>query len=427
MTHPLLLVYRLLTSLLSPLLLLLLFARLLQGKEDLSRVGERLGMSRLHRPPGPLVWMHAASVGELMSLLPLLRELQGPGGPKVLLTTVTRSAAVLASERLPESVLHQYVPIDHWLAFALFRHHWRPDLGVLTEAELWPEIVHAMPRFYLINARMSQRSLRRHLRVRWYGTWLLGRCHVCLAQSAADAERLTRLGAPDVEAAGSTKRDADPLQVNAKIVGRLREVFEGCPVLLLASSHAGEEAQLMSALTGLRECLPDLALLLVPRHPARAAEVKSLAQYQGLAVMRWTELLRFDTSPSLDVVVVDLIGEMGAWIHASTLVLMGGSLGLPGNAIGGHNPLEAVRLGRPVICGPDMANFSELSSELIEFGWLRSAETLDQLWKSIKSHPAWRRLPVKSPPPLVGPSRRIALTIRRELGLPALRELQQES
>ncbi len=410
--------YRLLASLLTPLLLLLLLALLLAGKEDGRRLAERLGVSGRRRPPGALVWIHAASVGELNSLLPLLHDLGGPGGPHLLVTTVTRSAARLAAARLPGGVLHQYVPIDHWLAFALFRCHWRPDLGVLAEAELWPEIIHAMPRLHLINARMSERSQRRHLRLRWYGAWLLGRCRRCLAQSAADAERFRRLGAPGVEAVGSTKRDAAPLRVDGAIVARLQAVFRGRPVLLLASSHSGEEALLLAALPRLRRHRPGLALLLVPRHPHRAAEVRALAQRQGLAVMEWSALRQVESPPRLDGVVVDLIGEMGAWIHASRLVLMGGSLALPGRAIGGHNPLEPVRLGRPVLCGPDMANFAELSAELAASGWLRSAASLEQLWRELESHPAWDQLPATPPPPLAGPSRRIAEEIRRELGLP---------
>lgn len=417
MNRLLLVVYRLLTSLLTPLLALVLLLRLLAGKEDGRRIGERLGLSRQPRPSGRLVWIHAASVGELASLLPLLRQLRAPSGPPVLLTTVTRTAAQLAADRLPAGVIHQYVPVDHWLAFALFRRHWRPHLGVLAEAELWPEIVHAMPRLHLINARMSERSLRRHLRLRWYAAWLLSRCHLCLAQSVADAERFRRLGAAGVEAAGSTKRDAEPLRVNGAIVARLQAVFRGRPVLLLASSHAGEEARLLAALPRLRRHQAGLALLLVPRHPARAAEVQALAQRQGLASLRWSALGQLDPPPALDAVVVDLIGEMGACIQVSRLVLMGGSLGVSGRAIGGHNPLEPVRLGRPVLCGPDMANFAELSAELACSGWLRSAATLEQLWQELATHPAWRSPPSAAPPPLTGPSGRIATAIRRELGL----------
>lgn len=411
----LLLLYRLLLLLLTPLLLLLLGWRLLQGKEDRRRLGERLGFSRRQRPPGPLVWLHAASVGELISLLPVLRELAAPGGPALLLTTVTRTAAALAPSRLPPGVIHQYVPLDHWLAFLLFRRHWRPALGVLAEAELWPELIHAMPRPWLINARMSERSFRRHRRHRWFAAWLLGRFQTCLAQSPQDAARFRGLGARQVQAVGSTKRDAEPPRLDTAIVERLAAAFAGRRVLLLASSHAGEEAALLEAYPGLRRHLADLALLLVPRHPQRAPLVAAAAARAGLAVRCWSELACEPPTPALDVVVADRIGEMGAWIAASRLVVMGGSLAVGGRAIGGHNPLEPLRLGRPVLCGPDMANFADLSVELAETGWLRQCADLDQLWQAVATHPAWSALPGGPPPDLEGPSRLIAARIRAEL------------
>ena len=244
----LLLLYRLLWLLLTPLALLLLLGRLLQGKEDPSRIQERLGWPTSPRPPGLLLWFHAASVGELNSLLPVFAALQELGGGiPVLLTTVTRSSARLAPAVLPPGVIHQYVPIDHWLCWLPFRLHWRPSLGVLAEAELWPEIVHAMPRLQLINARMSAGSFRNHQRLGWFAAWLIGRAERCFAQSEQDAERFRRLGAHAVVAAGSTKRDAAPLAVSRPIVERLGQVFGPRPVVLLASSHAGEEQQWIEA------------------------------------------------------------------------------------------------------------------------------------------------------------------------------------
>lgn len=423
----LLFAYRLLATLLTPAVALLLLSRLLTGKEDPRRLGERLGLSALPRPAGSLVWIHAASVGELISLVPLLQALNQVGGPQLLVTTVTRTSARLAKERLPAGVIHQYVPLDHWFAFASFRRRWRPDLGVLAEAELWPEIIHAMPRLHLINARMSERSLRRHRLLPWYAAWLLGRCEVCLAQSPQDAERFRQLGASRVEAVGSTKVDVGPLRVDPAVVARLEAVFAGRSVLLLASSHPGEEAQLLEALPQLRRQLPSLALLLVPRHPARASEVVALAERRALTVQRWSAVAEARSTPSLDAVVVDLIGQMGAWIASSSLVLMGGSLAVSGRCIGGHNPLEPVRLGRQVLCGPDMANFAELSAELAAMGWLQSAPSLDQLWSELGVHPAWRGLPPPPPLALKGPTGRIARGILKELGLANAPGLQTPS
>ncbi|MEX0587894.1 MAG: glycosyltransferase N-terminal domain-containing protein, partial [Cyanobium sp.] len=371
----LLALYRLVALGITPLWFGVLLVRLMQGKEDPSRVVERLGWPTKRRPPGPLVWFHAASVGELNSLLPVLRKLQALEPSAVLLvTTVTRSSAALAARVLPAGVIHQYGPIDHWLALVPFRWHWRPRLGLLAEAELWPEIVQAMPHLHLINARMSERSFRRHRRRSWYAGWLLSRVEVCLAQSEADAERFRLLGARDVRALGSTKLDAEPLPVDAAHLQRLRQVFAGRPVLLLASSHPDEEQQLLQAWCAERLASRPFGLLLAPRHPHRALEVREQARSLGLSADLWSELVAgsaTSTPPAPDVLVADVIGEMGSWISAATAVVMGGSFYPLGRSHGGQNPLEPFALGCPVICGPDMANFSDLIDPLVTAGGLQ--------------------------------------------------------
>jgi 3-deoxy-D-manno-octulosonic-acid transferase len=352
-----------------------LLARLVQGKEESRRVIERLGWPSRRRPPGPLVWFHAASVGELNSLLPVMRQLQSREcPPAMLLTTVTRTSAALAARVLPPGVIHQYVPIDHWLAMLPFRWHWRPTLGLLAEAELWPEIIQAMPHLHLINARMSERSFRRHRRLPWYAGWLLSRVEVCLAQSQADAERFRRLGVSDVRAVGSTKLDALPPPVNPAHLNRLHQLFGGRPVLLLASSHPGEEQQWLQAWCGQRLAARGFSLLLVPRHPQRAADVRALVRSFGLSAVLWSEVatdVPLGAPSTVDGLVADVIGEMGTWIRASTVVVMGGSFYPMGKPHGGQNPLEPAALGRPVVCGPDMANFSDLIEPLVAAGCLR--------------------------------------------------------
>ncbi len=377
----LLVLYRLLCLGLTPLWLGVLLARLFQGKEDSRRVIERLGWPTRRRPPGPLVWFHAASVGELNSLLPVLRQLQSRERPPVVLvTTVTRTSAALAERVLPPGVIHQYGPIDHWLALLPFRWHWRPTLGLLAEAELWPELLEAMPHLHLINARMSERSFRRHRRLPWYAGWLLSRVEVCLAQSQADAERFRWLGVGDVRALGSTKLDAEPPPVNPAHLQRLHQLFGGRPVLLLASSHPGEEQQWLHAWCGQRLAARGFALLLVPRHPHRAAEVRALVRSCGLSAVLWSEVAT-DVPPgaasTVDGLVADVIGEMGTWIRAAAVVVMGGSFYPMGQAHGGQNPLEPVALGCPVVCGPDMANFTDLIDPLRAAGCLRQCDDVE--------------------------------------------------
>jgi 3-deoxy-D-manno-octulosonic-acid transferase len=429
----LLLLYRLLWLLLTPGALLLLLWRLLQCKEDLSRIQERLGWSTCPRPPGPLLWFHAASVGELNSLLPVFAALQELGsGIPVLLTTVTRSSARLAPSVLPAGVIHQYVPIDHWLCWLPFRLHWRPSVGVLAEAELWPEIVHAMPRLQLINARMSAGSFRNHQRLGWFAAWVIGRCERCFAQSEQDAERFRQLGAQAVVAAGSTKRDAAPLAVSRPIVERLGQVFGQRAVVLLASSHAGEEEQWIEAwLAGSpgRQGPGEIALLIAPRHPQRSAQVLELARaafsrQKANPLPRaalWTELVASDQRVSCDLVVADCIGAMGSWIGAASVVVMGGSFYPNGRPHGGQNPLEPAALAKPVVCGPDMANFSDVTAALAEAGVLHQYPTaiqaFDGVLRLLETHRETQTEPQREGQPmgvpagvaLEGPSRQIAI------------------
>ncbi len=426
-----LLSYRLLALLLTPVWLLLLLLRSWRGREEPGRLAERLGLASRLRPPGSLVWIHAASVGELTSLVPLLTALEAASAaarrptPAVLVTSVTRTAARLAPRLLPAGVLHQYVPIDHWLAMALFRRHWRPDLGLLAEAELWPELVHAMPGLLLINARVSARSHRRHRRLPCYSRWLYGRCQACFAQSAADAARLRSLGAPAALALGSTKWDGPPLPVHRPSLERLQGLWPQRPVLLFASSHPGEEALLLAAWPQIcRQLAPRRpALLLAPRHPERALQLLEQVRAAGLEAQLSSRLgppgpdprpPDPPSDPAPTVVVVDGLGQMGTWIAAADLVLMGGSWRAGGRELGGHNPLEPVRGGRPVVCGPDMANFAELTAQLERCGWLWRCGDAAAAWEAVIT---WLRQPPQPPalPPLQGPSARIAAAVLERL------------
>jgi 3-deoxy-D-manno-octulosonic-acid transferase len=426
---PLLLLYRLLISLFTPPLLLWLLVRAARGKEDPRRLPERLGLASAPRPAGALVWLHAASVGELSSLVPLLRRVQhaadaaGRSRPTLLVTSVTRSAAALAPQLLPAGVIHQLVPIDHWLAFALFRRHWRPDLALLAEAELWPELIRAMGAPVLINARVSARSHRRHRRMPWFGRWLYGQASACFPQSGPDGERLRQLGAPAARAIGSTKWDAGPLPQDPRWVERLRRTWPGRPVLLLASSHGGEEAALLAAWPALARHLAGRrpALLLAPRHPERLPEVLAAARAAGLmalplAALAGGAVVPGDAAaePVPEVVVVDRLGLMGSWIAVADVVVIGGSFGLAGRAIGGHNPLEPVQGGRPVVCGPDMANFAGLCDQLEQAGWLWPCADAPGAWRQAMQLLACPPDP-GPPPPLAGPSTAIAALVLERL------------
>ncbi|HVY12593.1 MAG TPA: glycosyltransferase N-terminal domain-containing protein, partial [Alphaproteobacteria bacterium] len=277
-------IYRAFSFIIEPLLPAYLEERVQRGKEDPARLHERLGHPSKKRPLGRLIWCHGASVGESLSLLPLLERLQQhPSQPAILLTTGTRSSAQVLQQRLPPSIIHQYVPVDTMAATKRFMEHWNPDLALITESELWPNLIgklrkNAIPSV-LINARMSESSARRWNN--FAGLWIaamLGVFNLVLAQSEEDAARLRKLGAYGAKSVGNLKAAAPPLPVNEPALQELRMAIGVRPVWLLASSHEGEEEIALRAAAELQKVFPNLLTIIAPRHPERAEKVMALAR-----------------------------------------------------------------------------------------------------------------------------------------------------
>lgn len=335
------------------------------GKEDSARLPERMGRAGKPRPAGLVVWCHGASVGESQALLPLLQALheQRPD-LTLLLTTGTVTSAALVAKRAVPGVLHQFVPVDLPHAVDRFLDHWRPDLVLWSESDFWPGILSGLQArripTLLINARMSERSCRRWARLPDTARWLLRPFTAVYAQTAQDAERLRRLGVPEVIEAGNLKHAAPPLPVNAGDLADWRRILDLRPLWLAASTHATEETLVAEAHKRMKDRHPDLITLIVPRHPDRGAEIAAELTAQGLrcALRSRQEMPDAQT----DIYIADTLGELGLWYRISPIVLMGGSL-IPH---GGHNPLEPARLGGAVLFGPHMFNFAEVSAGLLQ-------------------------------------------------------------
>jgi 3-deoxy-D-manno-octulosonic-acid transferase len=352
----------------TPALAMHLRRRARAGKEDVARLGERFGVDDRPRPPGPLVWMHAASLGESLSVLPVIERLVADPPPlAVLLTTGTRSSAALMAERLPPGALHAYAPVDTAPALRRFVAHWRPDATVLVEQELWPMLLARSPApRLLVNARLSERSARNWARFPSIARAQLRRFDRILAQSEADAARLRRLGGATVETPGNLKDAAPPLPVDAAELDRWRGALAGRRVWIAASTHPGEEAAVARADATLRSALANLLTVVVPRHPDRAeAIVGALAR---------PDLRRLADAgppgPETGILVVDRFGALGLFYRLAEVAFVGGSL-IPH---GGQNPLEAARLARPVLFGPHMANFAEAAAALTAAGAARAVD-----------------------------------------------------
>src|SRR5664279_1588941 len=263
-------VYQKLSSAVMPLAPALIKRRLKQGKEDPARIGERRGMSRDIRPHGPLVWIHGASVGEVLAAAALIEKLRALN-IRILLTSGTVTSASIVAKRFPPDIIHQYVPYDSPRYVGRFLDHWRPSLALFIESDLWPNLILAsaarrLP-MVLINGRMSQRAFPRWRRMTATISALLGRFDVCLAQSQVDAERFTALGSRNVVTTGNLKRDVPAPPADAATPERLMSVTRGRPVIVAASTHPGEEEVLIEAHRTLAGFFPSLLTVIVPRHP----------------------------------------------------------------------------------------------------------------------------------------------------------------
>jgi 3-deoxy-D-manno-octulosonic-acid transferase len=374
--------YRAATSLGGPLLDLELRRRLRRGKEDPERLGERLGMPGLPRPAGPLIWVHAASVGESLSVLPLLEALlRERDGLEVLRTSCTVSSARILAARLPRGVRHQFVPVDRPAAWRRFLGHWRPSLVLLVESELWPNLIlearaRGLP-LALVNARMSPRSFRRWQRVPATARALLGGFELCLAQSEGDRERLAALGAWEAQAPGNLKRAAPPLPADPGALAALASAIGGRPTWLAASIHPGEDLAVLAAHCRLAADVPGLLTIVAPRHPERAEPFAAASEAQGLSLARRSrgEL----PSPVTAIYLADTLGELGLLYRQARLAFIGGSL-IPH---GGQNPLEAARLGCPPLFGPHMHNFRDIADALLAAGGARLVAAAEALGPAV--------------------------------------------
>ncbi len=359
--------YRGLTSLLGPLLVWYLRRRMGQGKEDPVRFTERLGEPGRERPEGALIWLHGASVGEMISVLPLIeRLLHDDPGLHVLVTSGTVTSSRIMADRLPARAFHQYIPIDHPAGVTAFLDHWRPDLALWVESELWPNLIHlsrarGVP-MALINARMSESSFRRWRRLPFLIKPLLQSFQFCIAQSAPDAGRLATLGAPNVTFHGNLKAASPPLPVDPRDLHALNATLARRPRWLAASTHPGEEAMVGEAHRQLSEKFPGLLTLLVPRHAERGEAIAAELTIQGLSVARRSQ--NQDIHGDTDIYLGDSMGEMGLYYRLASIVFIGGSL----IEHGGQNPLEAARLDSALLFGPYMFNFTEQAAAMTKTG-----------------------------------------------------------
>lgn len=329
------------------------------GKEDVKRFNERVGRPSMKRPAGRLVWLHGASVGESISMLPLInRLLEIYPDIHVMVTTGTTTSAEVMAKRLPERAFHQYLPIDNPVFATRFVRYWQPTIALWFESEFWPAILSAIKRknipLILINGRISNKTFKRWQQFEYIIKELLACFTACLGQSEEDAYRLRVLGAKDAMCLGNLKYAGLPIPVDAEKKKEILEQIGERPLWLVSSTHSDEEAKIGRFLKELNEKHPNLLTLIAPRHPHRGVEIRDqLRDEYKLNVALRSEGDKI--TAKTDVYIADTIGEMGIWYEISPIVFVGGSL-IPH---GGQNFMEPSRCRDAVIVGPHMHNFND--------------------------------------------------------------------
>lgn len=350
--------YRRATSLMRPIAEQILKRRLHAGKEDPARIDERRGIASEPRPKGHLIWIHGASVGESLSILPLIDKLTHlyPAS-SFLVTTGTITSASLMRDRLPERAVHQYVPVDQPHYIRRFLNHWQPDIGFFVESEFWPVLIgetnaRGIP-LALVNGRLSPLSYKGWARRRNAAHELLSAFTVIMGQDEGNAERLSDLARRKALTPGNLKRAAAPLPTDQRVLSELRAATGSRSVWLAASTHPGEEEMILDVHEQLRENVEGLLTVIAPRHPQRGDGVAEMISSRNLKMCRRSK----NELPSTedDIYLADTLGELGIFYRLSDVAFIGGSL----VKTGGHNPMEPARLGTAIVTGPHVFNFQE--------------------------------------------------------------------
>lgn len=339
-----------------------------KGKEDRARRHERYGKPSQQRPVGPLVWVHAASVGETVAVLSLIDYILQTG-IRVLLTTGTVTSARIVSERLGDRVIHQYVPLDLKPAVSRFLSFWTPDLAIVAESEIWPATIlelgaRRIPQV-LVNGRMSDNSFERWRKLPYLAEALFENFAHVIAQSEADGERFRTLGARPVTVSGNLKGDTEPPPVDEQLLARIAREIGPRKTWAAISTHEGEERIAAQVHRALKTRHPDLLTIIVPRHPHRAELLLEELRRFGLSVVT-----RSSNEPILggtDILLGDTIGEMGLYLRLTEIAFVGRSL----SGEGGQNPMEPAMLNTAVLSGVNVQNFREAYRLLIDRGGAR--------------------------------------------------------
>lgn len=341
------------------------------GKEHSTRFNERLGEYIHPRPQGKLYWMHGASVGEAISMLPLIDKLlKEDENLSIMVTTGTLTSAEIMAKRLPTRAFHQFIPYDTPKFAKNLLNHFKPNAVLWFESEFWPSLLSEIKKYQipliLVNGRISDKSFKLWQKFKFISKQMLNCFTLCLGQSAQDKDRLRILGAQNVDCVGNIKYAGIPLPLDENKLNTLKSAINNRPIFLISSTHHNEEEQLAEHFQKLQQAIPDILIIIVPRHPNRGQDIAKMLTNKGYQIS-----LRSKDEPitaKTEIYIADTIGEMGLWYNMSGICFIGGSF-IPH---GGQNFIEPARDRNAILTGPHMHNFAEM---------IQRAKDADAIWQ----------------------------------------------
>jgi len=359
------LIYRVISILILPLLFLLFIIRAISKKENFLSFKQKFGIYSIKRPQGEIFWIHAVSVGEAISSFSLVDELLANSDKiNILITTTTLTSAEIVSKKISSynnKVIHQFLPVDSLIIVNKFLKYWKPKIAVFIESEIWPNFIYQSKKMgiltFLVNARISERSYKRWDLIKSiFGINLFDNFSLIYAQSREDKIRINNLTKREVLCYGNLKSQSGTLSYNQNDLLLLKEMIKKRKIWLASSTHKGEEEIIISAHKKIKLYFPDILTIIVPRHPSRAHDIISLLR----GVNYSQRSLLQEISPLTEIYLADTMSELGLFYELCDLAFIGGSL----VKVGGHNPFEPIKLKCAVISGNNTFNFSDIYQKL---------------------------------------------------------------
>lgn len=355
-------IYRILNIIITPVLVLWLFYRAFRKKEDYSRIKERFGTPSKKRPANKeLIWIHAASVGETVSVLQIINILSHNSKYSILFTSGTVTSAKLIQNKLPKNVIHQFIPVENYFAIRKFLNYWQPKLSIFVESEFWPCILYEtskISKLISLNTKISDSSFKGWNNNKSFFNEIAKLFSLFIPQSLADQKKLKALGVTNSKYIGNLKYTVPALETQENKLTALKDALHNRKVVLFASTHPKEEELILNIYRRLKVEHESLIFIIAPRHPHRSADIVSMIESFKYKIAVRSK--RHHIKPDTDFYLCDTIGELGTLFRASPISVVCGTF----TNIGGHNPIEPAKLKSAVIIGPDISGIKEISAEL---------------------------------------------------------------